>query len=249
LSNAFPWILILAVAASLAWLLLPTLAEPRRPTRRKAPPKPEAPFEAGLAALAGGLIGSRLGFAVTHTSYFGEDLWEIARLWRGGLSGPGAVLGAVCGIGLYAFAARQPFWMLADALAAPALAVAAAAWSGCLADACAYGLPASGARGLPALPGILQVRVPRWPTQAAGAVACLLALLLLLTRRGVALPIGVPALVALLAISLSGLAIAFVRGDPAAMLAGVRLEALGWAAIAVFGALAFALTRKAARRA
>ena len=249
MSNAFPWILTLAVAAGLAWLLLPTLAEQRSTTRRQASHKSEAPFEAGLAALAGGVIGARLGFVLTHSAYFSEDLWEVARLWRGGLSGPGAVLGALCGVGLYAVVTRQQFCMLADALAAPALAVAAAAWLGCLADVCAYGLPARGSLRLPALPGILQVRLPRWPTQAAGAVACLLALLFLLTRRGVTLPTGVPALVALLAISLSGLAISCLRGDPASMLAGVRLEALGWAAIAVFSASAFALTRRGARHA
>jgi len=249
LSNAFPWILTLAVVAGLAWLLLPAPAQPRALPSRSAGGPPGAAFEAGLAALAGGLLGARLGFVLTHSAYFNQDVWEVVRLWRGGLSGPGAVLGAVCGLGLFAIASRQPVWPLADALAAPALLVAAAAWVGCLFDACAFGLPAAGPFRLPVLPGPMQVRLPRWPTQAAGALACLAPLLFLLSRGATALPTGVPSLVALLSISLSGLALSFVRGDPAAALVGMRLEALGWTAVALLSMLAFALHRKALQRA
>jgi len=95
----------------------------------------------------------------------------------------------------------------------------------------------------------MQVRLPRWPTQAAGALACLAPLLFLLSRGATALPTGVPSLVALLSISLSGLALSFVRGDPAAALVGMRLEALGWTAVALLSMLAFALHRKALQRA
>jgi len=249
LSNAFPWILTLAVVAGLAWLLLPAPAQPRPIPSRGPSGRPEAAFEAGLVSLAGGLLGARLGFVLTHLAYFSQDSWEIVRLWRGGLSGPSAVLGAACGLGLFAIATRQPFWPLADALAAPALLVAAAAWLGCLVDACAFGLPTFGPLRLPVSPGLMQVRLPRWPTQAAGALACLAPLLLLLRRGSTALPSGVPALVAVLSLSLSGLALSFLRGDPAPTLAGMRQEALGWTAIALLSVLAFALHRKALRRA
>lgn len=249
MSNAFPWILTLAVVAGLAWLLLPAPAQPRPVLNRGPSGRPEAAFEAGLASLAGGLLGARLGFVLTHPAYFSQDSWEIVRLWRGGLSGPSAVLGAACGLGLFAIATRQPFWPLADALAAPALLVAAATWLGCLVDACAFGLPAIGPLRLPVSPGLMQVRLPRWPTQAAGALACLALLLFLLRRGSTPLPSGVPALVAVLTLSLSGLALSFLRGDPAPTLAGMRLEALGWATIALLSALAFALQRKALRRA
>lgn len=207
-----------------------------------------AAFDAGLASLAGGLLGARLGFVLTHTAYFSQDAWEIARLWRGGLSGPGAVLGAVCGLGLYAAATRQPIWPLADALAAPGLLVAAAAWLGCLADACAFGLPSAGPLRLPVSPGLMHVRLPRWPTQAIGALTCLAPLLILLRRGPTPLPSGVPATVAVLSISLSGLALSFLRGDPAPTVAGMRLEALGWTVVAVLSLLALSLHRKALAR-
>jgi len=245
LSNAFPWILTLAVVAGLGWLLLPAPTQPRGHPGRAAVGKPGASFDAGLAALVGGLLGARLGFALTHTAYFSQDAWEVVRLWRGGLSGPGALLGAVCGVGLYAAAARQPFWPLADSLAAPGLLVAAAAWLGCLADACAYGLPSSAPLPLPRLPGVMQVRLPRWPTQAAGAVACLAMLILVLRKGPTGMPSGVPALVAALGISLSGLLLSFLRGDPASTLGGMRLEALGWGFTALLSLLVFALHRKA----
>lgn len=249
MSNAFPWILTLAVVAGLAWLLLPAPAQPRPIPSRGPSGRPEAAFEAGLVSLAAGLLGARLGFVLTHLAYFSQDSWEIARLWRGGLSGPSAVLGAACGLGLFAIATRQPFWPLADALAAPALLVAAAAWLGCLVDACAFGLPSAGPIRLPVSPGLMQVYLPRWPTQAAGALACLAPLLFLLRRRSTALPSGIPALVAALSLSLSGLGLSFLRGDPAPTLAGMRQEALGWTAIALLSVLAFALHRKALRRA
>ena len=118
MSNAFPWILTLAVVAGLAWLLLPAPAQPRVFPSRGPSGRPESAFEAGLVSLAAGLLGARLGFVLTHLAYFSQDSWEIARLWRGGLSGPSAVLGAACGLSLFAIATRQPFWPLADALAA-----------------------------------------------------------------------------------------------------------------------------------
>jgi phosphatidylglycerol:prolipoprotein diacylglycerol transferase len=248
LSDLFPWILTLAVVAGLAWLLLPAPAQTRTFPSRRTGDQAGAAFEAGLATLAGGLLGARLGFAVTHTAYFSQDFWEIVRLWRGGLSGPGAVLGAACGLWLYAVVARQPFWPLADGLAAPSLLVAAAAWLGCLADGCAFGLPADGPLRLPVSPGLMQLRLPRWPTQAIGALACLVPLLFLLRRGSGAFPSGVPAMVAVITISLSAVALDFLRGDPAPMLAGLRLEALGWTAIAMLGGLAFALHRRALAR-
>jgi prolipoprotein diacylglyceryltransferase len=248
LSNAFPWILTLAVVAGLAWLLLPAPARPRGHSGHPAAGKAGAGFDAGLAALAGGLLGARMGFALTHAAYFSQDAWEVLRLWRGGLSGPGALLGAVCGVGLYAAATRQPFWPLADSLAAPGLLVAAAAWLGCLADACAVGLPSSGPLPLPRLPGVMQVRLPRWPTQAAGAVVCLALLSLVLRRGPTGMASGVPALAAALGISLSGLALSFFRGDPASTLGGIRLEALGWALSASLSLAAFSLHRKALAR-
>jgi len=248
LSNAFPWILTLAVVAGLAWLLLPAPAQPRVFPSRGPSGRPEAAFEAGLVTLAGGLLGARLGFVLTHPAYFTQDSWEIIRLWRGGLSGPGAVLGAACGLGLFVIATRQPFWPLADALAAPALLVAAAAWLGCLIDACAFGFPSAGPIRLPVSPGLMQVRLPRWPTQAAGALACLAPLLFLMGRGSTALPSGVPALIAVLSLSLSGLALSFLRGDPAPTLAGMRLEALAWTAIALLSVISFGLHRKAVRR-
>jgi phosphatidylglycerol---prolipoprotein diacylglyceryl transferase len=234
-SNAFPWILTLAVVSGLAWLLLlpagrPVGAGGSRPARDGQPQ-----FDAGLATLAGGLIGARIGFILSHGPYFSSDALDIVRLWKGGLSGPGAFLGAACGLGLYAAAARQPVWPLGDSLAAPALWVASAAWLGCLADACAYGLPAPGSLPLPASPGILGVSLPRWPTQAVGALICLTTLILLVLRGLPGLPAGWTAAIAVLAISGGALLTSFFRGDPATMFGGVRLEALAWAVVMSLG--------------
>ncbi|MCJ7511917.1 MAG: hypothetical protein MUO23_02970, partial [Anaerolineales bacterium] len=99
---------------------------------------------------------------------------------------------------------------------------------------------------LPVSPSLMQVRLPRWPTQAAGALACLAALLFLLRKPTASLPTGVPALIALLTLSLSGLALSFLRGDPAPRWGAMRLDALAWAAALVLGLLALGLRRRPA---
>jgi phosphatidylglycerol:prolipoprotein diacylglycerol transferase len=66
----------------------------------------------------GMLIGARLFYAAVYErGHFLDDPLEIFRLWHGGLSFHGAVLGMTVACALFARVRRVPFWEVADTLA------------------------------------------------------------------------------------------------------------------------------------
>jgi phosphatidylglycerol:prolipoprotein diacylglycerol transferase len=68
--------------------------------------------------MAGMLIGARIVYAIVYEPghYLNEPL-EFFRLWHGGLSFHGAVLGMTVACALFARVHRVPFWEVADTLA------------------------------------------------------------------------------------------------------------------------------------
>jgi phosphatidylglycerol:prolipoprotein diacylglycerol transferase len=68
--------------------------------------------------MAGMLIGARTVYAIIYEpGHFLDDPLEFFRLWHGGLSFHGAVLGMTAACALFARVHRVPFWELADTLA------------------------------------------------------------------------------------------------------------------------------------
>jgi phosphatidylglycerol:prolipoprotein diacylglycerol transferase len=68
--------------------------------------------------MAGMLIGARTLYAIIYEpGHFLDDPLEFLRIWHGGLSFHGAVLGMVAACALFARARRVPFWEVADTLA------------------------------------------------------------------------------------------------------------------------------------
>jgi len=66
----------------------------------------------------GMLVGARLVYAIVyHPGHYLDDPLEFFRVWHGGLSFHGAVLGMVTACILFARARRVPFWQVADTLA------------------------------------------------------------------------------------------------------------------------------------
>ena len=49
----------------------------------------------GLITLAGALIGARAGFVIAYHQYYFAHTQEILRIDQGGLSWPGAIIGAI----------------------------------------------------------------------------------------------------------------------------------------------------------
>lgn len=227
--NAYPLALAAGALLGLLWLGL-------APFERQAKADDSvARIDAGLIALFAGLLGGRLAYVVTHWEYFGSQVIESVWFWKGGLSWAGAALAGLLGVAIYDRVARRPFWPEADRLAIPAAIVGAISWLGCLVDACAYGRRAAPGLLTPPAPDLLGNLAPRWPTQAIGGVYTLLVLLMLFRLAQLGLHSGLLATIALSLLSAGPLAIAWIRGDPMPVMAGLRLDGVASAALLALG--------------
>jgi len=239
LINPFAVAIMLGSLAGLVWLGQADGwgAQPRSSRNRLASVER---IDGGLISLGGGLIGARAGFVLTHWLYYGSHPWESLWFWQGGLSWMGGAIGAAAGLSLYAAARRRPFWILADSLALPVALFSISAWIGCLLDGCAYGRRASFGLLTPTSPDLWGNLAQRWPTQTIGALLgiAVFALLLVYDRRKPR-P-GAKACLAMILLSGGGLGLEFLRADPAPVLAGLRLEALGAGAFMAVGIIGLA---------
>ena len=235
MTNAYALVFPLGVMAGLLWLLLGGLPRRRNPKSRREGPTPAKRVDAGLAALVGGLGGARLAFALVHWGYYAGHPAEILVFQQGGLSWVGGAVGALAGLTLYARLSHQPFWPLADALSFPVIIVAAASWFGCLLEGCAYGRPVALGPFTPPTVDMFGGRIPRWPTQAVGALYSLLLLLGLLWSAARPMRPGLLACLTVALIAGGAFALSYTRADPVSLLFNIRLDALGSAAVFVIG--------------
>ena len=68
--------------------------------------------------VVGMLVGARILYAVVYEpGYYLDRPLDILKVWRGGLSFHGAVLGMTAACGVFARVKRVPFWGVADTLA------------------------------------------------------------------------------------------------------------------------------------
>jgi phosphatidylglycerol:prolipoprotein diacylglycerol transferase len=96
-----------------------------------------------LWVLGSALIGSRIYYALQHPEDFRDDWLEVFRVWRGGLTQYGGLIGALVVGWLYVRSRRWSFRRIGDLLA-PALALGEAITRiGCLLSGCCYGRPAA----------------------------------------------------------------------------------------------------------
>jgi phosphatidylglycerol:prolipoprotein diacylglycerol transferase len=103
-------------AAGLIWILarrLPPVAAPGRP-----PLSPLARDRLLVWALVGAIIGGRLGYvAIYEPGFYWAAPWEIPRLWRGGMSFHGGLVGVVLSVAWTTRRDRAFFWPSLDRLA------------------------------------------------------------------------------------------------------------------------------------
>jgi phosphatidylglycerol:prolipoprotein diacylglycerol transferase len=196
-------------------------------------------FDAGIAALAGGLLTARMAALGAAWSFYAVRPEAWLRFWEGGLNWVGGVIGACLGLALYCRFTRRPIWPYLDLLAIPGAIVAMGAAAGCLLDGCAYGRPLEAG---PLSADYLGTFLPRWPTQSIWLFYALLLLVALLHLRQRKWPAGARGSLFVGALTACGLALTFIRGDPAPTWMGMRVDALaaGWV-LAL--ALAFSLWR------
>lgn len=133
-------------------------------------------LDAVLAAVAGALLGGRLGFVLANLAYFQVHPDEAWQVWRGGYEFGGALLGAGLGFALWAWWLKptRPWMSYADLLS-PALALCyAGGWLACGLEGCGYGQTAFLGWATADLPDSFGVYAVRYPTQWWGLGAGLL---------------------------------------------------------------------------
>ncbi len=174
-----------------------------------------------------GLAGSRLVYVLAHWDYYQAHIPDAFQIWSGGLSGIGAILGALLGISVVAVILRGSPALLADQLLRLGLCLTLAAWLGCWFTGCCYGPVIASGRGLPVIDewGNYQIR---WPTQLVGALTTMVELWLLeRIRPAVKLYPGGLAALGSLGISLQLLILSYFRVDPTPFWHSMRSDAWG----------------------
>jgi phosphatidylglycerol:prolipoprotein diacylglycerol transferase len=198
-------------------------------------------LDLALWAVIGGIVGGRLGYVLVNWSVFSEDWLRALRIWEGGLSFHGALLGGLLVMILFALLQRGEkrvsFWELADVVA-PGLALAIAfGWSACLMGGCAYGALGEGF-GYAVLPDLYGVEASRFVTQAVGVAFALVLLLGLWLMRG-RWPFSGAAFLMFTLFYFAGLFfLEFTRGDEAVYVGPWRLAQVLNLALALASAVA-----------
>lgn len=217
---------LLLSLGTLAGLVLIALRAPKKLTFRY--------LDAALGVLLSALVVSRLAYVVTNWVYFRLHAGEIFQVWLGGLSAPGALLGAFLGMAL--LRARRTFYLgpLADGLLPLLGTLSIAAWLGCWSDGTAYGAPSSAWYALPAVDewGAL---TPRLPVQLIGALLSLLLFIGLEQAQARLRRPGLAACLGLVGWGVILVGLSFWRADPAQVWMGLRLEAWGASGVAAVG--------------
>ena len=233
--DAFPLTFALGALASLIWLGVMETAPADRPGRGGVP-TPIARVDAGLAALVGGLVGARVEYVGLHAPYFFQHVGQAVSVWQGGLSLGGGAVGAGLAVWIFARISRHRFGDMADCLAAPAALVSFSVWFGCLMGGCAYGFHTLPGIFTAAAPDWLGVVVPRWPTQAAGAIYSLLVFGVLVFLGGVGWSRSRPGrlgALSLLLLAIGAAALGLTRADPVGTWLGLRADIFEAAALGV----------------
>lgn len=225
---AFSFLLALGALAGLVWTVWHTRArqKPRTAVRTAAQDVANA-LAAGVWALSGALAGARSAYVFVNWPYFRAHPYETILLPLGGLAWPGALIGGLLALAVYALFNRRKLGRLADALTPLLSALTLTIFTGCWLDGCAYGPLAPW--GLPARDEWGQL-APRFPLQLLSAAVALLVFWLLerLAQRRDFRP-GAHAALMIFAFSLLMFSVSLLRDDPVPLYLGLGLD--GWAAL------------------
>ncbi|MBN2146077.1 MAG: prolipoprotein diacylglyceryl transferase [Anaerolineales bacterium] len=212
----------------------------------QSPPKHAARHtQAGLAVLASALIFGRAMHVAIHWSYYQAHSIEIPQVWLGGLSGIGALAGAMVGVLITAAASHRPVGPLADALLPLLVTMVLTVWLACWLAGFAYGNATNHWWGVPARDewGNIARRVP---VQLLGAMSTL-AWFWCLERLRPRLPYpGQSACLGMLGLGGLLFGTSLLRADPSPLWQSLRPEAwgaLGITAVSLMGFLVFTLVK------
>lgn len=119
-------------------------------------------LDGALFALLGGFLGSRLVQIIVHWEYYSFRPAAAFRIFDGGWTWQGGLLGGILGLLLYAQWKGGSFWKLADVFSPGLTLGQGIGWLACLEAGCGYGILARGllAYELPDAYGLTTYRLP-----------------------------------------------------------------------------------------
>lgn len=200
----------------------------------RAPQKERVRYlDAAILCLFGALVGSRIAAVGANWAYYGDHIAETFQVWKGGISGIGALVGGMLAVAIVSVSWRIPVGKLADAMLPLAGTIAVAAWMGCWLGGCSYGMASSSWWAI-TVRDELGVTVKRFPVQLAGALLTLM-LVWGLDWASRFLPIrGMGAAIGLFGLSAVVFGLSYLRSDPMPVWRGLRLDAWGALGLMVF---------------
>lgn len=137
----------------------------------------------------GGIIGARLYYVLLSWQYYQDDVWEIVKVWHGGLAIHGGLIGGVLTGWWFTRRHGLSFWKMADISAPPLILTQALGRFGNFMNGDAHGLPTTMPWGVifpPESPAGYEYRgIPLHPTMLYELVSnlCIFALLWTLRTR------------------------------------------------------------------
>lgn len=97
----------------------------REVQRRRIPLSDDQVINFIMAAVLGGILGARIYYVLFNWDSYRADLWEVVKIWHGGLAIHGGVIGGTLTGWWYVRRYYARFWVMAD-LAAPSVIFAQA---------------------------------------------------------------------------------------------------------------------------
>lgn len=186
-------------------------------------------FDAFLVCFATALIAGRVGFVISEWGYFQARLPLTWRIWQGGVTYHGALLGGVLGVGIWAAVQKRPLWPILDLLTPAFALLHPFGWFACWLDGCAYGKTTvlQGVAWLDwmaaSLPDNFGIFALRYQTQLLGGLSALF--ICLISRRWWGrLPAGTFFLWVLALLSLMRIPLALLRSDPVLLIGAWRIN-------------------------
>lgn len=85
--------------------------------RKKLPITSDEIMNFGLIVMFAGILGGRIYYVIFNWNFYGQNLWEIPQLWKGGLAIHGGLVGGVLAGLIYLQRHPVPTFAFADAVA------------------------------------------------------------------------------------------------------------------------------------
>lgn len=191
-------------------------------------------LDAGIGLLFLSLLGARLGYVIRNLTYFTNHVPRIPQLWLGGISWPGALIGAsVALVGIHLIW-KEPLGELADNYLPLLGTVTLAIWLSGWGAGIGYGFRTDAWFGIP-VQDLFGITENRWPLPILGAALSggWIAGLVLIPQNRWNPKSGCRGILGITGIVLINGVVSLFRVDPAPILGGLRGET--WFSLLVFG--------------